>query len=354
MEFFVVTKNLPKQEAFGPLATFPPISSPMLQCSTNLNPMEFILRENTVRQYRFIQADVFTEVIFGGNPVAVFTDAEGLSDDEMQKIAREMNLSETAYVFPATAPNADYYVRFFTPYTELPFAGHPTIGTQVILASMGMYEITGPVTRVFQQTRSGVYAVDLITDGNGTTDRAVMTHADARHGDIIEDLDLVASAIGLTPEDIEADIPTQVYSTGLPGLIIPIVSLEAIRRIEINTPVFNDICSSVGVTGASAFTLETLDNAHHAHVRNFDPLVGVAEDPATGSMAGALGAYILGKQLLPYEKEFSTNHMVFEQGYSIGRPSLLEVEVDIRDGHVDEVRVGGQVVIVLEGELTLP
>ena len=135
--------------------------------------------------------------------------------------------------------------------------------------------------------------------------------------------------------------------------MIPLASLDAIRRITLNVGLFNEVCRSLGVTGAEVFTLETLDKAHHAHVRNFDPLVGVFEDPATGSMAGALGAYLLANQVFPYEHDFSTTHMVIEQGFEIDRPSLIEVEVDIRDGAVAEVRVGGQVVIVAEGEMFL-
>jgi trans-2,3-dihydro-3-hydroxyanthranilate isomerase len=244
-------------------------------------------------------------------------------------------------------------VRFFTPSAELPFAGHPTIGTHVVLASLGRYEITGPVTRIFQQVGVGVLPVDLITDGNGLTDRAVMTQDEARHGGLFEDRARLAKALGLEPEDIHPELPAQVYSTGLPGLIVPVVSLEAIQRVTLNIGAFNDMCRSMSVTGAEVFTLDTVDKAHHMHVRNFDPLVGVYEDPATGSMAGALGAYLLGKGAFEYEFEASTTHMVVEQGYEIGRPSLIEVEVDIAQGAVSEVRVGGQVVIVMEGELRL-
>lgn len=306
-----------------------------------------------MRRYQFIQADVFTEVIFGGNPVAVFPDAQGLSDDEMQKIAREMNLSETTFVLPPSDKRADVRLRFFTPAAELPFAGHPTIGTHVVLASLGRYEITGPVTRIFQQVGVGTLPVDLITDGSGKTDRAVMTMSDARHGGIYKNKKKLAKALGLAEDDIHPDLPAQVYSTGLPGLIIPVATLDAIQRITLDLALFNEICKSLGVTGGEVFTLETLDKAHHVHVRNFDPLVGVMEDPATGSMAGALGAYLLAKDCFPYEREFSTNHFVMEQGYEINRPSLIEVEVDIREGVVKEVRVGGQVVIVLQGELML-
>ncbi len=307
-----------------------------------------------MRRYHFIQADVFTEFVFGGNPVAVFPEADGLSDDEMQQIAREMNLSETAFVTQPTATTADVRVRFFTPSTELPFAGHPTLGTHVVLANLGRYEISGPVTRIFQQVGVGVLPVDLITDGNGKTDRAVMTQDEARHGEILADKTRIAAALGLDPADIHPELPAQVFSTGLPGLIVPLASLAAIQRVTLNVGLFNEVCRSMSVTDAEVFTLETLDKAHHVHVRNFGPLVGIYEDPATGSMAGALGAYLLANHVFPFEHESSTTHMVMEQGYEMGRPSLIEVEVDVTQGAITQVRVGGQVVILIEGELTLP
>jgi len=306
-----------------------------------------------VRRYRFIQADVFTDVAFGGNPVAVFPDAEGLSDSEMQQIAREMNLSETAFVLPPTDPRANVRVRFFTPSAELPFAGHPTIGTHVVLAHLGRYTISGPVTRIWQQVGVGTLPVDLITDGSGRTTRAVMTQGEARHGGIYEDRAKLAQALGLSKADLHPDLPAQVFSTGLPGLIIPLQSLDAIQRVRLNVGVFNEVCRTMGVTGAEVFTLETLDRAHHAHVRNFDPLIGVFEDPATGSMAGALGAYLLAHGVVEYGYESSTTYLVIEQGFEMGRPSLIEVEVDVVQGVITEVRVGGQVVIVIEGELML-
>ncbi|MBN1429905.1 MAG: PhzF family phenazine biosynthesis protein [Anaerolineae bacterium] len=306
-----------------------------------------------MRRYHFLQADVFTEVIFGGNPVAVFPDAEGLSDDEMQKIAREMNLSETTFVLPPTDSNADARVRFFTPSSELPFAGHPTIGTHIILAHLGRYEIVGPVTRVWQQVGIGTLPVDLITDGNGVTNRAVMTQGEARHGGVFKDKGKIAKSLGLQTSDIHPDLPVQVFSTGLPGLMIPLVSLDAIQRIALNVELFNRICRATSVTGAEVFTLETLDKAHHIHVRNFDPLVGIYEDPATGSMAGALGAYLLANNVFEYEPEASTTHFVIEQGFELNRPSLIEVEVDITQEAISQVRVGGQAVILIEGELTI-
>jgi trans-2,3-dihydro-3-hydroxyanthranilate isomerase len=224
----------------------------------------------------------------------------------------------------------------------------------VVLASLGNYDITGPVTRVWQEIGVGTLPVDLVADSNGVVTRAVMTQAEARHGLIYKEKKRLAGALGLDASDLHPDLPAQVYSTGLPTLIIPVASLDSIKRINLNLGEFNEICRKMGTTGAEAFTLETLNQAHHAHVRNFDPLLGVPEDPATGSAAGALGAYLIAYKCFEYEPETSTTHMVFEQGYEINRPSLIEVEVDVRKGAVSEVRVGGQVVLVIEGEINLP
>ena len=236
-----------------------------------------------MRRYHFIQADVFTEVIFGGNPVAIFPDAEGLSDIEMQKIAREMNLSETTFVLPPTDPRADVRVRFFTPTAELPFAGHPTIGTHVVLAQLGRYPISGPVTRIWQQVGIGTLPVDLITDGDGKTNRAVMTQGEARHGEVFEDRDTIARALGLTPADLHPDLPAQVFSTGLPGLIIPLasstlsggstwISARLTRCRRQASPARR--CSRWRRRQGTTSTCATSTAA------------GVFEDPATGSMAG--------------------------------------------------------------------
>jgi trans-2,3-dihydro-3-hydroxyanthranilate isomerase len=306
-----------------------------------------------LREYRFFQVDVFTELIFGGNPLAVFVEADGLSDGEMQQIARELNLSETAFVLPPTDESADVRVRFFTPSTELPFAGHPTIGTHVVLAQEGYYLIEGPITRIWQQVGIGVLPVDLIADAEEHIHRAVMTQGKPRFGATLDDPALLAGALGLHTGDIRADLPTQVVSTGLSTLFIPLASLSAVQRIQLNVPVFNQVCRSLGVTSAEPFALETLDAAHHIHARNFGPLLGVFEDPATGSSGGALGAYLVYHGAV--ELSEPTTYIVIEQGYEINRPSLIEVEVDSRaEGRtLDEVRVGGQVVRVLEGVLRL-
>jgi len=308
-----------------------------------------------VRRYQYYQTDVFTEVLFAGNPVAVFPEANGLADAEMQQIAREIGHSVTAFVLSPTDARAHAWVRFFAPALELPIAAQAALGAHVVLAARRTYEIAGPVTRIWQQTRIGLLPVDLITDGAGRTNRAVMTLGEARHGDIYPEGESLASALGLHSADMHHSLPAQVYSTGLPGLIVPLATLDAVQRADPNLPLAREICRTMSVIGGGlyVFSLETLDNAHHAHARCFSPLSGVLEEAASGAMAGALGAYLLGKGVIAYEAEVSTTHMVIEQGYEMARPSLIEVEVDVRSGAVSEVRVSGQVVHTAEGTLFL-
>lgn len=307
-----------------------------------------------MRRYRYVQVDVFTEVPFAGNPVVVFPEADGLHDDEMQAIAREMGAKESAFVLSPTDPRADNWLRFFTSHVELPFGGHACIGVHVVLAAEGRFTLQGPLTRVWQQTRIATLPVDLVTNGSGATDRAVMTQATARHGATLDDQrELIATVIGSEPAQIEAELPVQVFSTGMPGLIIPMTSLDALRRVQIHPGLLRDLCRDHLVSGLLAFSTETRDRTYQAHARYFSPLLLGLEDPATGTMCGALGAYLLQKGIYPFEPAASTNHFAIEQGYEVGRPSLVEVEVDIREGHVTEVRVSGQAVITMRGEIAL-
>jgi trans-2,3-dihydro-3-hydroxyanthranilate isomerase len=300
--------------------------------------------------YQFIQVDVFTDRPFGGNPLAVFPEAEGLDDDEMQMIAREMNLSETTFVLPPDDPKADVRVRFFTPGLELPFAGHPTVGTHVVLAQEGRYELEAPVTRVHQEIELGTLPVDLIVE-EGVVERAIMTQGALSFGDFMDDHQMLADALGVEQSDIDKSLPPRIVSTGLPGLMVPLTSRSAVERIQLNLPVFNQLCERMDVTGVEVFSMQTWDPVNTVHARNFGPpWTGVLEDPATGSVGGALGGYLVHHQKVPSQQP--TTRLVIEQGFEMGRPSLIEVLVDMEGRTVKQVRVGGQVVRVAEGTLT--
>ena len=250
----------------------------------------------TVRSLKFYQADVFTGQPFGGNPVAVFPDAHGLADYQLQRIAREMNLSETVFVLPPTDQAAVVRLRIFTPTQEIPFAGHPVLGTFFVLAQLGLIAVTDGVTRVMQECNIGLFPVELHAQ-EGELTRVVMTQPKPEFlgpVDAIEDVYKISSALGL-PKYAIADMKwsIEVVSTGLPVLIVPVRTLTAVRSIQPDAPAI--------VGRAQSFRGQWHDGLHdrdggticNSTYSMFAPSIGILEDPATGSASGALGAYLV-------------------------------------------------------------
>jgi trans-2,3-dihydro-3-hydroxyanthranilate isomerase len=303
-----------------------------------------------MKEYRFIQVDVFTDRPFGGNPLAVFPDAEGLTAEEMQCLAREMNLSETTFVFPPQAATADFAVRIFTPAKELPFAGHPVVGTHWVLAHLGRVGLQEPVRRVHLELGVGVLPADLHVAG-GRVEQVVMTQDQPAFLAKMEDVSELSEGLGLLPEAItETGLPVQVVSTGVPQMMVPVRSLAEVKVLDasqLNVAALSRACRAVGTECVMVFSFETERPEATVHTRVFAPLLGVPEDPATGSANGALGAYLVHHHAVPVTAP--TTRILSEQGAELGRPSTLRVEVDRRGGEITAVRVGGQVVPVLEG-----
>ena len=315
-----------------------------------------------MKEYRFIQVDVFTDRPFGGNPLAVFPEAEGLTTEEMQCLAREMNLSETTFVLPSQVPDADFKVRIFTPAAELPFAGHPVVGTHWVLAHLGRVELHAPTTQVRFELGVGVLPADLHVAG-GRVEQVVMTQDRPTFHAVLEDVTDLAAGLGLAPEAIvETGLPVQVVSTGVPQMMVPVRSLAEVQSLapgQLNVSALNRACGVCGTECVMVFTFETERPEATVHVRMFAPLLGVPEDPATGSANGALGAYLVHhasarpalRRAVPVIEP--TTHIVSEQGAEINRPSTLYVEVDSVGEEVTAVRVGGHVVPVAEGLVRL-
>jgi trans-2,3-dihydro-3-hydroxyanthranilate isomerase len=305
-----------------------------------------------MRSYRFIQVDVFTERPFGGNPLAVFHQAEGLTDEEMQQLAMEMNLSETTFVLPSRAPGADFKVRIFTPTSELPFAGHPVVGTHWALARLGRVDLREPVTKVCFELGVGVLPADLHVAG-GRVARVVMTQDRPSFQATLEDVGELAAGLGLPPEAIaETGLPVQIVSTGIPQMMVPVRGLAEVQRLaadRLDVGTLTRVCRAARTDCVMVFCLETESSEATVHTRMFAPSLGVPEDPATGSANGALGAYLVRHRVVPVTEP--TTHITSEQGLELGRPSTLYVEVDSRDEEVAAVRVGGQVVEIAEGEV---
>lgn len=304
------------------------------------------------RTIRFYQADVFSDRPFGGNPVAVVPNAEGLDDPVMQRIAREMNLSETVFVFPPSDAKAVAKLRIFTPTQEIPFAGHPVVGTFYILAALKQITLQEPLTRVLQECNLGLFPVDIYSSG-GELLRVVMSQPAPQFlGPLEDQRDAfeIARALGLTKAVLaDTKFPIESVSTGLPVLIVPIRTLTAVRSITPNSHELAELCRRLGVNAVLVFTTVTVDPRSSVHARVFAPLLGITEDPATGSAAGALGAYLVQHGVVQVAP---TTEVVIEQGYEIERPSRILVQVESDDDAIQEVKVGGRVVMVIEGTLT--
>jgi trans-2,3-dihydro-3-hydroxyanthranilate isomerase len=310
-------------------------------------------------RYPFYQVDVFTNRPFGGNPLAVFPDAAGLDTAQMQMIAREMNLSETTFVFPPEDPTADFKVRIFTPEEELPFAGHPVVGTHWTLAHLGRVKPVGPVTTVRFELGVGVRAAALHVTGGRVT-RVVMDHQPPEFAATAtpDQVARLAAGLGLSAEAITSTgWPVQVVSTGIRQLFIPVRSLHDVESISPkrqDTAVMARICAELDPVQhcndcLMVLTLETVDPGVTVHTRMFAPGLGVGEDPATGSASGGLGAYLIENRIVPATPP--TTHLIAEQGLEMERPSRLSIEVDGEPGAIRMVRVGGEVVPLIEGVL---
>jgi len=312
-----------------------------------------------VRKYRFIQLDVFTDRAFYGNPLAVFPEAKGLSDEEMLKIAREMNLSETVFVLPPQDERTLRRLRIFTPVREIPFAGHPVVGTWNALAREGVVALPDNGhgwTRIEHEVGIGVLPVD-IEFKDGLPVQVVMTQGKFEIQTEIDDWHQqaeIARALGRAREDLDENLPIQIISTGLPFLVVPIRSLADLRHCRVNAALLTDVYTRAGGTGCYAFTRETIESGNaRAHARLFAPADNISEDPATGSAAGALGAYLVHHHSVAVEFDEGKFSFVIEQGDFVNRPSRINIEIKGAFGAVEEVRVGGPSIIVMRGELIL-
>ncbi len=299
-------------------------------------------------QIAFEQVDVFTDRPFTGNALCVVPDGTGLSSEQMQAIAREMNLSETAFVLPPTDPRAAYWMRIFTPAKEIPFAGHPSVGTAYVMASAGRFPLREPVTRIYQQGGIGTLPLDIEV-ANGRPGRVIMTQGTPTFADVLRDWGPIAEALGVDAGTLaKSSLPAQVVSTGLAHLMVPLPDLNVIGSLRPNVALLDTLLQSCGALGCFVFCLQTTTPDTFAHARMFAPGAGVPEDPATGSAAGPLGAYLAAHGVLPKAQPA----FLLEQGLEMGRPSLIWVEVG-RDaaGMATTVRVGGTTVPVIRGTI---
>jgi trans-2,3-dihydro-3-hydroxyanthranilate isomerase len=301
-----------------------------------------------LREHRFAQVDVFTERTFGGNPLAVVFDAAGLADHEMQAIAREMNLSETTFLLPPTRPDCAARVRIFTPAREIPFAGHPTIGTSWVLASEGM--LPSGATRFFLE--EGIGPVEVELEGDRRRPRFLwMRHGEARFAPPLADREAVTRALGLDAQDLLPGAPLCEGSTGSAFLYVPLRDRATVDRAWLDARAALALMGDGPRLGVFVFAADPNPTAGRVYSRMFAPHTsGIPEDPATGSASGPLGAYLVTHGLVAQAPRID---IVSEQGTKMGRQSFIHIRIATEAGRIAELRVGGSVVPVLDGQLRL-
>jgi len=304
-----------------------------------------------MKNARYVIADVFTERQFGGNQLAVFIDGRGLDSRTMQDLAREMNFSETTFLLPPEQ-GGDYRVRIFTPATELPFAGHPIVGTAFVIFADRLKPGNRDSISITLETVVGLLPVD-VSLGDGRSGHATMTQPIPKVIGGFDDLERLAKALSLESSDIASTgLPVEAINNGIAVLIVPVGSLAAVEKIKIDSGAIASIAREAGVVTVMAFTTETVQSESTAHCRVYAPGAGVGEDPATGSANGPLGFYMVRHGLV---EPAPINRIISEQGFEMNRPSILHIEVasDPETRDVRGVRVGGGVVLSGRGEIIL-
>ena len=296
---------------------------------------------------RYLLLDVFTSTPLLGNQLAVFTDARGLDGTRMQAIAREMSLSESTFILPAEESGTDIRMRIFTPATELPMAGHPTIGSAFALAHLGA--IAHGQTRFVFGLNIGPVPVDLEWDGSRLR-FAWMTQLPPSFGSVVTERAAVAEALGLSLDALAPELPVQEVSCGVPYLLVPLRDRETVDRAVSDAGAFRRLRAAIDINLPIFLFAATEGRDGTAYSRMFAPSFSIVEDPATGSASGPLGCYLVEHGVV---REEATKHIVSAQGVAMGRASRIHIEITGRPGAITKVRVGGEAVLVGRGELTL-
>jgi trans-2,3-dihydro-3-hydroxyanthranilate isomerase len=298
---------------------------------------------------RFHTLDVFTDRIFGGNPLAVFPDATKIPEAALQSIALELNLSETVFVYPPVDPKHTRRVRIFTPVYEMPFAGHPTVGCAFALAALGEIPLAGE-TRIVLEELVGPVPVLVRGEFKKPTFAQLSVAKLPETGPPPPGRTHLAEMLSIDPSDILGGMTApQAISCGYPFLMVPLRDLDAVRRARIRMEQWDAALKSYWAPDVMVFARDA-EREGVIRARVFVPSQGIMEDPATGSAVAALGGY-LGARESAASGKFS---YVVEQGFEIKRPSIIELEVDKTSGEVSAVRVGGSAVMVSEGILEVP
>jgi len=301
-------------------------------------------------RFRYLTVDVFTDVPFSGNQLAVFPDARGIPEHRLLDVTREFNYSETTFVYPADDPAHTRRVRIFTPGAEVPFAGHPTVGTAHVLAAIGEIPLDGDRTRIVFEEGVGPVPI-AIRSSQGVPVSAQLSVAMLPEiGPLAASRDAIAATLGLDLSDLlNDDWSPQALSCGLPFLFVPVRNLAAVAKARVRMDVWDATLKGTWASEVFVFAPGGERPGTAFHARMFAPGLNVPEDPATGSANAALAGYLAARD--PRRDGLLTWQV--EQGFEMGRPSIIDVEADVANGEVTAVRVGGASVLVAEGTMAI-
>jgi trans-2,3-dihydro-3-hydroxyanthranilate isomerase len=307
-----------------------------------------------VTRSAFRTVDVFTARGFAGNPLAVFTRADGLTDRQMLLLAREFGYSETTFVLPPVHPDHHARLKIFNPTGELPFAGHPTVGTAAVIATeRGLVDTPGSAVELLLEEAAGVVPVLVRRTPGGPVHAELTAPVLPVAGPKAPALDVLADMLALTEADLFDDTGVhqpEAYSAGVPFLYVPINSLAAVERIRFDASVWQTALSDYWAPQVYTFSRQTRTAGATLHARMFSPAFGVTEDAGTGAAAVAVAGYLAKRE----PGTTGTIGYVIEQGLELGRPSRLHGFADLAAGEVRAVRVGGSVVPISSGEMRVP
>ncbi|MGF7060790.1 PhzF family isomerase [Brassicibacter mesophilus] len=299
------------------------------------------------KKYNLYQIDSFTKEKFSGNPAGVITNADGLTTDDMQKIARELNNSETAFIFSSDSDEYDVYIRFFTPINEVPICGHATVAAHYARAIENKLDNS----RVYHKTGVGILPVDIVNENNDY--KIVMTQGEIKFSSIIDGVNkkTLLSALNINNDDLLENFQVQIVTTGHSKVMIGIKSIETLNKMKPNYDELTKLSRIINCNGYYVFTINSQESDILIHGRMFAPAIGINEDPVTGNANGPLGAYLVHHNIVKHNN--SLFKFKAKQGEAMRRPGIIEVEVKIEDKEPVQVKISGNAVIIFKSELSL-
>lgn len=295
------------------------------------------------KKIEFFYVDAFTTETFGGNPAGVIPNAENLTDEDMQKIANELNLSETAFLLPTSNANANYKIRYFTPTKEVDFCGHATLGTAWLMATK--YNWIDKGDKIVFESNIGQIPVKWLMENNQLT-RVSMTQVRPQVKSIDISPAVVADLVGIHETDIDDRYPIKIANTGVPHLMVPVKTRQAIDQAEPNLNELKKMNNDFNISTTHLFTFDT-NGQFDIYTRDFCPNIGIDEDPVTGAANGALGGYLYLENILAQQER---HQLMIGQGHTINRPGILYVTIT-PDGENAVIEVAGAAVVSIEGKI---